>query len=412
MIKYNVHFKTSNGIKYSLSVNGGTKLKKLLITFERHINVFKDLTYIYNGQEIEFNSSLFITDLFKNEQNPTIFVEDKEKLIGKLINVTFKLENGDEFLFIFNSKSKINVIKDNFFFGILFEPNYNDKDQIKFLYNNHNINFDDITIIEDFFKNDDNPKIFINDPNNLIGKKIKVTFKINNAYTKEIITITEKTIGNLLKTFLGEIDENFDIYSSYLFSEYEKWTWIKKFIMQIKFLYKGKQINWLNDDQKNYKISYNITSIGDYFENDNNPVIFVMDMNNFLSSINVTFKTTYGHCFNLTISSTRTLDHLLTKYVYEMKHFELVDTYKIAFFYYNKQIIFGDNTTLNEVFLNDNNPLIAVVDANYLLYNNLLNKVNLYFTRCDGREDYLAVNYGSTVEQAIKMYLYKLGEEE
>ena len=130
------------------------------------------------------------------------------------------------------------MIKDNFFFGILFEPNYNDKDQIKFLYNNHNINFDDITIIEDFFKNDDNPKIFINDPNNLICKKIKVTFKINNAYTQEIITITEKTIGNLLKTFLGEIDENFDIYSSYLFSEYEKWTWIKKFIMQIKFLYR------------------------------------------------------------------------------------------------------------------------------------------------------------------------------
>ena len=182
--------------------------------------------------------------------------------------------------------------------------------------------------------------------------------------------------------------------------------------MQIKFLYKGKQINWLNDDQKNYKISYNITSIGDYFENDNNPVIFVMDMNNFLSSINVTFKTTYGHCFNLTIRRIRTLDHLLTKYVYEMKHFELVDTNKIGFFYYNKQIIFGDNTTLNEVFLNDNNPLIAVVDANYLLYNNLLNKVNLFFTRCDGRKNCLAVNYGTTVEQAIKMYLYKLGEEE
>ena len=280
------------------------------------------------------------------------------------------------------------------------------------MYNNHNINFDDITIIEDFFKNDDNPKIFINDPNNLIGKKIKVTFKINNAYTQEIITITEKTIGNLLKTFLGEIDENFDIYSSYLFSEYEKWTWIKKFIMQIKFLYKGKQINWLNDDQKNYKISYNITSIGDYFENDNNPVIFVMDMNNFLSSINVTFKTTYGHFYNLTISSMITLDHLLTKYVYEMKHFELVDTNKIRFFYYNKQIIFGDNTTLNEVFLNDNNPLIAVVDTNYLLYNNLPEKINLIFQRTDGRRDGLVVNYGTTVEQAIKMYLYQLDEEE
>ena len=36
----------------------------------------------------------------------------------------------------------------------------------------------------------------------------------------------------------------------------------------------------------------------------------------------------------------------------------------------------------------------------------------MVFGRTNGRKDNLVVNYGTTVEQAIKMYLYKLGEEE
>ena len=413
MVKYNINFKTSNGIKYSLIVNGRTKMINLLKTFEKKMGVNTHLHYIYNGK-IRFNPSLYIFDSFKGEKNPTILVEDKYKLIGKLINVSFKMKNGDEYLITFNSKSKIDVIKHGFFDELSLN-NYDDYNQIKFSYNNHYSNFNDINIIwniEDFFNYDDNPKIFIDDPKNLIGKKLKVTFKINNAYNKEIITHSKKTIGNLLRIFLNEIDEDFNIYSTILFSPYDKWTFIKKFVMQIVFLYKGNEIIWLNDDMENKKIFYNATFIEDYFKSDNNPVIYVMDKRNCLSPINVTFKTTYGHLFNFIISSIKTIDNLLMKYVFEMEHSELVDTNKIGFLYYNKQINFGDNTILYELFLNEKNPLILVVDGNFILNNNLLQKKNIIFQMTNGRTDTIIVNYGTTVEQAIKIYLYKIAEEE
>ena len=341
-------------------------------------------------------------------------MEDKNKLIGKLINVIFKLKNGDEYSIAFNSKSDIYAIKINFLYE-LFKQCSKEHLDLKFLYKNYNIKFDDKKTIEDLFKNDDKPEIFIQDPKNIIGKKIKITFKINNAYTKEIISQTENTIGYLIRTFLIEIDENFNLYpKTFIFSEYENWIMIRKFIMQIHFLYKGKPINWFIDNQQNNKVIYNITSIGDYFENDNNPVIFVMDTNNYLSlfNINITFKTTYGHCFNFIISSIRTVDHLLTQYIYEIQHSELVDTNKITFFYQNKQLNFGDSTSLHEVFLNNINPLITIMDINYLLNNNLLNKLNLIFKRPDGRNYTITVNFGTTVEQAIKMYLYLICESE
>ena len=105
------------------------------------------LHYIYNGQKIGFNPSLYIFDFFKGEKNPIILVEDKDKLIGKLINVTFKMKNGDEYLITFNSKSKIGVIKYNFFDELSLN-NYDDYNQIKFSYNSHYIYFNDINIMK------------------------------------------------------------------------------------------------------------------------------------------------------------------------------------------------------------------------------------------------------------------------
>ena len=415
MIKYNVNFKTSNGIKSSLIVNGSAKMVKLLKKFERKMDAYKYLGFIYNGQKIEFNPSLCIIDFFKDEKNPTILVEDKENLIGKLINVIFKIKNGDEYVISFNSKSKINDIKYNFFYE-LFGPNYYN-DQIKFLYKNHEIKSYDKSKIENInhlFKKDDNPKIIIDDPNNVIGKKLKVTFKINNADSQEIITHTKDIIGNLIRKFLNEIDGNFNLYPTFIYDPYDNWSCSKKFLSNVQFLYNGKEIYWFNDNQQGNEIIYNSISIENYFKHDNNPEIIIMDKNNYLNpiNINVTFQTNYGNCFNVHIRDIKTIDHLLTQYLYEMEHFELVDTNKIAFLYYNMQLNFRDNTILREVFINDKNPLILVVDANYLLNNKLNNKLNIIFKLNTGRNDAIHANYGTTVDQVLKQYLYKICEEE
>ena len=72
--------------------------------------------------------------------------------------------------------------------------------KINFLYNNCLIRFDYDMKISEFFQNDNNPKIIIDVPGNLIGKKIKVTFKTNHDSIQEIFTHTGKTIENLIMT--------------------------------------------------------------------------------------------------------------------------------------------------------------------------------------------------------------------
>ena len=406
-LKYNVYFKTNNQIKYSMSIYGYIKIKKLLKEFENIIGRKNKIQYLFNDKNIEdiyiLNSCL--GDFFKNEQNPIIYIYDSENLIDKLIEITFKKSNGEEYLFLFNSKCDISIIK-NEFLNNLIDFDYKD-DKIQFLYNNSLIRFDYDMKISEFFQNDNNPKIIIDDPDNFIGKKIQVTFKSNHDCIQEIFIHTGTTIGNLIKTYLDKIDE---FYSD----DYKKTERIEQFMGKIKFYYNNQRIKWYKVEKRNNRILYNITTINDCFKNDNNPEIFVKDENNFLKAITVEFKTTQGNNFNINISNIRTLDHLLTKYLYEIHHFELVDTNdKIAFYYKEKSIIFGDDTILGIFFSNDINPLIRVRDRYNLLSNNSLKKKNIYFDvrKYSGGKKNFIVNYGTTVEQVIKMYLYIIDEK-
>ena len=92
----------------------------------------------------------------------------------------------------------------------------------------------------------------------------------------------------------------------------------------------------------------------------------------------------------------------------------MVDTNdKIKFSYNDRPIKFGDATILGEFFSNEKNPLIFVNDRYNLLSNNTLTKMNIYFNDFgySGKNRNYIINYRTTVEQAIKMYLYKIGDE-
>ena len=123
-------------------------------------------------------------------------MSDEQNKIGPLINVTFKISNGDKYILIFNSNSRINKIENEFFgeiahkYGIFHYVN-----RIQFLYNGYEINLNiPFSTIGNFFKNDYYPKIIVNNSNNLINKKIKITFKTNHGYKHEIICFGGKTI--------------------------------------------------------------------------------------------------------------------------------------------------------------------------------------------------------------------------
>ena len=67
-----------------------------------------NVLFLYKGIDIKNYeiSTKTVSEIFKNNRNPTIIVKD-DNLIGKLILVTFKIKNGDKYEIIFNSKSVV-----------------------------------------------------------------------------------------------------------------------------------------------------------------------------------------------------------------------------------------------------------------------------------------------------------------
>ena len=108
LINYNVLFRTTNNIDYFLTVNGRTKIDKLIHKYERKMGINHELQYIYCGKKIEIvshsytdcdskNENFSVFDYFKNNKNPVTIVKDDENLVGKLINVTYLLDNGEKY---------------------------------------------------------------------------------------------------------------------------------------------------------------------------------------------------------------------------------------------------------------------------------------------------------------------------
>ncbi len=153
-------------------------------------------------------------------------------------------------------------------------------------------------------------------------------------------------------------------------------------------------------------------TVGEYFFNDNNPVINVIDPNYLIKPIkpiDITFQTGQGIKLKMTIFEKTTTEYLLMEYLDKIKHSELIDKNdEIVFLYKWKQIMFGDKTIVKELFLNDNNPTIIVMDVNNVLSNNDIKKINvIFYNEEKGIRKNVIVNYGTTVEQLIKKFCCK-----
>ena len=456
---YHVHFKTNNNIDYIITAYGRKRMygscgdmnlinnvinTGLINRFEEkmgksfYISVY-DFSYLYNGIYIIENETM--SDYFKNDKNPIITVIDKNNKIGKLILVTFKINNGDKYEIIFNSKSNISLLRQNF----LREIGYNIYLGFDFLYKGQKIikepeSFNFInelnnTTIGELFKNENNPIIIVNDKNNVIGKKIKINFETNHGYKHEIIIHNKKTIIELLLSYLGEIDERFT------FDKEDKNLWhsekdlfefidpmnminMKNMLMipiayniyiynQIIFIYKGQQI------------IYNRTTIGDYFKNDYSPKIFVKDLYNLFfinwgRNMNVNFKNNHGYRNQLIINNTEDCYQMIAKYFILIGYEKLFEKYKIQFIYNNKQIKYDpfngkDNDhyiTIGQLFQNESNPTIFVNDIYNLLLidwnqtKQLTFKVNQKF-----KKEFIIKNT-DYIDQALNHFFYEIDQKE
>ena len=150
---------------------------------------------------------------------------------------------------------------------------------------------------------------------------MQVTFKTNHGYKERIICFSGKTIGNLLRYYLYEIDEIF----CYNFTFLENFNLFTRFIKQIQFFYNGQQINWYIEGSFNNDITFSETTISDYFKNDNNPEIFVNDINN-LFLINwyekkhIIFKTNHGYKNEFNVNNICLLNEMIINYLRTIGH--------------------------------------------------------------------------------------------
>ena len=112
-------------------------------------------------------------------------------------------------------------------------------------------------------------------------------------------------------------------------------------LSKLKFFFKGKQINISNIDS---------IMIKKFFENENNPIIEVEDVNKLIGKpISIIFETNHGEKSTLIKNCKWTMEKLLGFYLYEMKPEIFFRKNKIKFFYNNIQIKPGNVFTLEDI---------------------------------------------------------------
>ena len=344
----------------------------------------------YNCNRFVLND-ITIYDYFKNDNNPKIFVNDKNNLFfinwNQERNIIFKTNHGNTNILAFYNTEVCSGIKEKYLITFGHEKLYH-RDLLQFIYNGKQIIYEANTTIGQCFQNELNPTIFVNDIYNLLlidwNQTKNFTFIINNCYKKEFTIGNKSSLNLVLLNFLEKINH------------YELEN-----INEIKYLYNSQQIPFL--------FLIGGITVGEFFLFDYNPVIFVIDINNLIKPIDITFKTCQGSIFTLTSNCKRTVGYLLMQYLDEISHSELIDRYdKIKFLYKTQQIKFGDKTNIGDLFLNCKNPIILVLDSNNILSNNQIQKMRFLFKNTYGTSTFITVNYGTTIQQLIKKYLYKV----
>ena len=98
---------------------------------------------------------------FKNDINP-IIIDSNNLLDSKSINITFQAINGYKSTRIINYGSVVTIdfLLKQYLYTID-HPELINTNEIKFLFNSKYLKFGDETILDEYFKNEHNPTIFV-----------------------------------------------------------------------------------------------------------------------------------------------------------------------------------------------------------------------------------------------------------
>ena len=268
---------------------------------------------------------------------------------------------------------------------------------IQFLYNNINIDYNDQTNIDEYFKDsiqngENDIRIYVNDINNLI-KLIKIKYEDNHNKKVEILFKKKDPIENIIKRYLYHIRRS-ELVGIVISGE-------------IQFVYNNNNLD-----------CYDNTTLEEYFNNDNNPIIHINDLNDLLISekiekYNITFKTSQGSSILLESFIESKIERIIFNFFKYIEHPELIKKRDNIQFLYNGERI-NENISAIKCFKNESNPNILVMDLDNLLINILANNendskyINVFFRTERGRTIKILVKFGTTVENLLEKFLLKL----
>ena len=172
--KINVIFSTTKGRTDNLCFKYGTTIDEILKIYLKRVNReeligrYDKICFLVNAQQIKFGDKTPVEKLFKLNRNPKVVVNDVYNLIPVPKKITFKSTIGNtRVILTYDFVPVENIISEYLEEINKFELLKSDK--LGFLYNGKKINSEDMKIaVGVFFKNDNEPKILVYDPNNLI----------------------------------------------------------------------------------------------------------------------------------------------------------------------------------------------------------------------------------------------------
>ena len=106
--------------------------------------------------------------LAMDEVSPTTVVEEDD-IPGPKMNVVFTTTIGTKRNLVLSENTPVNKALQKYLKTVGHSELYDQSEKIGFLYNARKLEFKDTTPIKDFFNGSVNPKIIVNDINNLIG---------------------------------------------------------------------------------------------------------------------------------------------------------------------------------------------------------------------------------------------------
>ena len=174
--KQTVVFKTTAGLTTSIVFDYGTTMDEVLKKYWERIGKPENIhsnrfCFLFNAKKINYGIKTPVEQYFKFDDNPRVIVYEVLNCPSEpVIFVKFRSTTGSSLELFYPISNSVDDLL-NLFVREVGKPGLKNDipNKLCFLYNAKQMKPGDKTTLKNFFKNDKNPKVVVNDINNLLG---------------------------------------------------------------------------------------------------------------------------------------------------------------------------------------------------------------------------------------------------